>query len=207
MTETAATKPTPTSPARSRRRRVLLWVGVALVVFLALSPVLALFFSPSLLWVEGPRQNADALVVLGGDILHRAPRTLELYRAGLAPRVIISGYGDCAEVRRYLVGKGVPAAAIETECESHTTRENAQFTIPQLRRLGAKRVIIVTSWFHSRRALHCFQHYAPEMQFVSLPTWRDLPSGHWPNRYERAWVLSEYLKLGYYWVRFGICPI
>jgi uncharacterized SAM-binding protein YcdF (DUF218 family) len=207
MTETGATKPSVTAPARSRRRRVLFWVGLALVLFLALSPALALFFSTPLLCVEGPRQNADALVVLGGDILHRAPRTFELFQGGLAPRVFISGYGDCAEVRRYLLGKGVPAAAIQTECASHTTRENAQFTIPLLRRSGAKRVILVTSWFHSRRALHCFQHYAPGIQFVSLPTWRDLPQGHWPNRYERAWVLSEYLKLGYYWLRFGICPI
>lgn len=76
-----------------------------------------------------------------------------------------------------------------------------------MRALGVRRAIVVTSWFHSRRALHCFRHYARDIEFISLPTREDLPKAHWPNRYERGWVMSEYLKLGYYWVRYGISPV
>ena len=58
-----------------------------------------------------------------------------------------------------------------------------------------------------RRALHCFEHYAPEIAFSSLPTKADAPKAHWPRKDERVWVFSEYGKLLYYWVRFGICPV
>jgi hypothetical protein len=34
----------------------------------------------------------------------------------------------------------------------------------------------------------------------------DRPKGHWRDKYERVWVLSEYLKLLGYWVRYGIPP-
>jgi hypothetical protein len=40
-----------------------------------------------------------------------------------------------------------------------------------LRQMGAKRVIIVTSWYHSRRALACFEHYAPDIKFYSRPSY------------------------------------
>jgi uncharacterized SAM-binding protein YcdF (DUF218 family) len=75
-----------------------------------------------------------------------------------------------------------------------------------LRERHVTRAVIVTSWFHSRRALNCFRHYAPEIDFTASPTVLDRPKSHCPDRYERAWVLSEYLKLLGYWVRYGIRP-
>jgi uncharacterized SAM-binding protein YcdF (DUF218 family) len=65
----------------------------------------------------------------------------------------------------------VPEKVIMLECGSHTTRENAEFSIPLLRQIGAHRVIIVTSWYHSRRALMCFEHYAPDIKFYSRPSY------------------------------------
>jgi len=109
-------------------------------------------------------------------------------------------------VRIFLAGKGIPAAAIQLECQSRTTRENALFAVPLLRAQSARRVIIVTSWFHARRALNCFRHDAPEIEFISRPTTADLPKSHWPNKHERGRVLSEYAKLLYYWPRYGIGP-
>jgi uncharacterized SAM-binding protein YcdF (DUF218 family) len=75
-----------------------------------------------------------------------------------------------------------------------------------LQALGARRVIIVTSWFHSRRALHTFQRFAPEMEFTSLPTRVDLPKSRWPFTRQTGRALYEYPKMLYYWVRFGIKP-
>ena len=178
----------------------LLLAGVAVVVA-------ALIFSVNLLCLADRQGPADAMVVLGGDAALRPARALELYRQGAAPSVIISGSGDCQEVRVFLAGNGVPAAAIQLECKSRTTQQNASFTVPLLRARSARRVIIVTSWFHSRRALHCFQHYAPEIEFISLPTRRDLPESHWPNKYARVRILLEYVKLFYYWLRYGIAPV
>jgi uncharacterized SAM-binding protein YcdF (DUF218 family) len=159
----------------------------------------------------------DVIVVLGGDTGRRSARALELYQHGAAPRVIISGRGDCHEMRVFLAGKGVPADAIQVEPDSRSTRQNAMFSVVLLRaspkKVAGKRtegeklkVIIVTSWFHSRRALNCFRHYAPDIEFVAAPTVTDRPKSHWPNRYERGWVLSEYVKLVGYWVCYGVWP-
>jgi uncharacterized SAM-binding protein YcdF (DUF218 family) len=184
-------------------RKRLYLLGAAVLACVAAVPA-SLFFSTNILLVEGAPAQADAIVVLGGETVQRPTRALELYQQGAATNVIISGEGDCEGVRITLEGKGVPAAAIRLECESRTTRENAKFTVPLLRAQNAKRVVIVTSWFHSRRALHCFQHYAPEIEFISRPTTADLPRHHWPGKWERKRVLTEYIKVMYYWIRFGI---
>jgi len=179
---------------------------VALLISAAILPFVGLLFSKQLLRLDNGSLDQDAMVVLGGETNHRPYRAFQLYQQGAAPRVIISGAGDCGEVRTFLVGKGIPELAIELECNSRTTRENALYSIPSLKAIGAKRVIIVTSWFHSRRALRCFRHYAPGIEFLSLSTVEDLPKSHWPNKYEREWVLHEYVKILGYWICYGICP-
>ena len=70
-----------------------------------------------------------------------------------------------------------------------------------LREHQCQRVIIVTSWFHSRRALSSFRKYAPEIEFLSMPAPR---TQLW--KYERGYIASEYVKMILYGVRFGIFP-
>jgi uncharacterized SAM-binding protein YcdF (DUF218 family) len=50
----------------------------------------------------------------------------------------------------------VPRAAILAEGESRTTRENARNVKPILERLGARRVLLVTSAQHMPRAVKTF---------------------------------------------------
>jgi uncharacterized SAM-binding protein YcdF (DUF218 family) len=169
-------------------------------------PSFALYFARPFLCTEAGPVTGDALVVLGGEKTFRPPRALELFQTGAAPKILISGFGDCQEVCRYLTGKGVPAEAITLECESRNTKQNAEFSVRWLREHQVRRAVIVTSWFHSRRAVKCFRFAAPEIEFAAAPTIKDRPESHWPNRDERSWVLAEYLKLGYYWVRYGIPP-
>lgn len=120
--------------------------------------------------------KADAMVVLGGRP-DRARHAAELFKEGDAPKIIVSGAGDCISNEHLLERNGVPAADILLESKSRTTRQNAEFSIPMLRALGAKRVIIVTSWYHSRRALHTFEHYAPDIRFYSRPSYVGDPRG------------------------------
>src|SRR6266446_5734551 len=74
-------------------------------------------------------------------------------------------------ITQQLVRAGVPQDAIELEDRSRTTKENAEFTTRMLQQRGVRRAIIVTSWFHSRRALNSFLSFAPEIQFSSLPAY------------------------------------
>ena len=194
----------------------------------------ALFFPQQVLCVDSGPVQADALVVLGGGSFERPIRAAELYRAGVVPRILVSGAGDGEENKRVLLSKGVPASAIEVESKSLSTKQNAQFSIPLLRAMkaqdlgatphptlspngaereaggrgpaGANRVIIVTSWYHSRRALHAFQHYAPDMQFYSRPSYYGYPRAEWSKHGLRGYIRAEYAKLAGYWLCYGVWP-
>jgi uncharacterized SAM-binding protein YcdF (DUF218 family) len=167
----------------------------------------ALSFPQRVLTVDNGPVKADALVVLGGGQGERAIRAAELFKAGDASKIIVSGAGDGLEVQRVLIRNGVPASAIQLESSSQSTRQNAQFTGPLLRAMGAKTVIIVTSWYHSRRGLKCFRHYAPDIQFYSRPAYSDYSSSGWARHWTGRYIRFEYLKLAGYWVCYGVFPV
>jgi uncharacterized SAM-binding protein YcdF (DUF218 family) len=147
---------------------------------------------------------ADVIVVLGGGS-DRPERAVELFKERNAPRIIVSGRGDCEINRRALIAAGVPAGVIELENQSRTTEENARFTIKLLREQKLNRVIIVTSWYHSRRALRTFQHFAPEAEFYSRPSYFAFARRDWPRNFSKR-IYLEYAKLPGYWIRYGIRP-
>jgi uncharacterized SAM-binding protein YcdF (DUF218 family) len=192
---------------KTRRQKAIRWL-VALLLAVALAGGAALFFPQHLLLVESGPVTADVLVVLGGgQNSERARYAVELYRAGAAPRILCSGLGDCEANVSLLKRAGVPAAAILRENQSRNTRENAQLAIPLLRRLGARRVIIVTTWYHSRRAWLCFRHYAPDLVFYSRPACAGCPGSAWRPQPIRGHVKTEYLKLLEHLFCHGISPV
>ncbi len=145
---------------------------------------------------------AEVIIVLGGENFHRPERAAELFQKHAAPRIIVTGTNDAKEIRLGLMVKGVPSEAIELEEKARTTYENAQFTAELLRAEKVKRAILVTSWFHSRRALRCFEKAAPEIQFISLPSTAGMEPSLWPSNAERlrSFIFKEYLKTVAYWV-------
>ncbi len=216
---------------RVRLKKLLrLTIGSALV--LALMVIAGLLLAPRLLVVDSGADVASAVVVLGGESWTRAKRAAEVYHeiATLTsptnrqpstinssvpvvrgpvvsgPVVVVSGNGDCQDVRRQMEAAGVPAIVIVTECESRSTYENAQFSVKLLRARGITNVVVVTSWYHSRRALATFRDTAPEIAFYSCPTIREAQKSWWPDRYERKRIIQEYAKIGYYWLAYGVGP-
>jgi uncharacterized SAM-binding protein YcdF (DUF218 family) len=105
-----------------------------------------------------------------------------------------------------LIEAGVPSGFIETENESRTTKENAIDAVRLLRKQGAHRVIIVTSWYHSRRALACFEHYGPELQFFSRPSYFAYQQTDWSRQKIRHRIYLEYPKVVGYWMCYGVRP-
>ena len=190
-----------------KRFRAIFW-RVFLAVFFGLLTlaVAAYMFPQQVLTVDSGDIKGDELVVLGGGD-GRAERAAELFRQGVAPRVLVTGYGDCASNIATLEKDGVPANVITAEPTALTTLENARISIPLLRQQGAQRIIIVTSWFHSRRALACFEHFAPDLQFYSRPSYLGFQPQK-PNREGFSQHVNvEYAKLLGYWVWHGICPL
>ena len=187
------------------RKKILRIAVIVFVLLLALAGA-ALVFPQKFLCVDSGPAQADVIVVLGGGAAERPERAAELFKERAAPRIIVSGWGDSGVNRQLLIEDGVPAKTIELETQSHTTRENAEFTVKLLREQKPGRVIVVTSWYHSRRALACFRHYAPEIKFYSCPSYAAYARADWPGRRFIGHIYSEYPKLLGYWVGYGVCP-
>jgi uncharacterized SAM-binding protein YcdF (DUF218 family) len=124
---------------------------------------------------------ADAIVVLGGAVAAPAPPRISidlsdaadrvlhaarLYRAGKAPVVLVTGGAipwlgsdipEAGSMVALLEEWGVPGAAIIAEAASRNTYENAVFSKPLLSEYGLRRVLLVTSALHMRRALATFR--------------------------------------------------
>jgi uncharacterized SAM-binding protein YcdF (DUF218 family) len=185
--------------------RKLKLTGLAGLLLIFTAMCLALAFPHQFLCTDSGPVKADAIVVLGGGS-DRPARAAELFHQMSAPRVIVSGGGDCEVYREMLVAAGVPTNAIIVECESRTTKENAMLTAKVLKQMGAQRVIIVTSWFHSRRALASFRRFAPGVVCFSRPSYDGYDQRDWARRGTLRFVRLEYVKTLGYFVCYGVWP-
>jgi uncharacterized SAM-binding protein YcdF (DUF218 family) len=188
-------------------RRLTLGILIGVLGLIVLPGLAGLLFPREILTVDSGPVKADVLVVLGGGSHERPERAAELFKQAAAPRIICSGAGDCDSNRQLLIHAGVLAAAVLTEEKSRNTHENAQFTVAILRAQHLQSAIIVTSWYHSRRALRCFEHAAPEIKFYSRPAYAGYARADWKLNGISSHVKSEYLKLFGYWWRYGVCPV
>lgn len=116
--------------------------------------------------VLGNRPPRDAMGEVAPETARRVRRGVELYRRGLAPRLLVTGGpapggGTEADVMAaYARELGVPADAIVSAPFVHDTAENAGSSIAVL--CGANDacrpdVIVVSSPYHLRRAVRLFE--------------------------------------------------
>jgi uncharacterized SAM-binding protein YcdF (DUF218 family) len=186
-------------------RKLILRAAIVAVLLPSLVAAAAFFYPEKFLCVDSGKVSADVIVVLGGGSHERPERAAELFKQRAAPRIITTGAGDDSINRQLLLQAGVPPGAIQVEGKSQTTRENAEFTIKLLRTEKIHSAILVTSWYHSRRAFKTFAHYAPELKFYSRPSYFEFIRKDW-SRVMAKRIYLEYLKLPGYWIRYGVRP-
>lgn len=158
---------------RSRLLRRLAITGAIVAVLLVVAwvcrrPILTGLASA---WVvDQPVEKADAIAVLGGGAQYRAFAAAQLFHDGIAPKVLVMKVGlDPADdpklgsretdlIRRVLLHERVPADALVTVGDGVTsTREEALAIRDWAIKSGARRVVIPTDLFHSRRANRLFK--------------------------------------------------
>jgi uncharacterized SAM-binding protein YcdF (DUF218 family) len=158
---------------------------------------------------SGPPEKADAVFVLGGDANgHRILKGAELVRQGYAPRVVVSGpagnygYYECDLAIPFAVRAGYPESYfVPFPNHALSTHEEAAAAAAEFHALGAHRILLVTSVFHTRRAGGDFRAAAPGLTFivVSAPDEYFTADGWWHNREARKTFLIEWLKTGAGW--------
>ena len=184
----------------------LVKIFLLMSALLALVAVAAWFYPEKFLCVDSGPVSADVLVVLGGGAHERPVRAAELFQQHAAPRILLTGAGDDVINLSILLKDGVPRGSIERESDSLTTRENAIFSIKRLRAQHVRSVILVTTWYHARRALKTFEHFAPEIKFYSRPSYYAFDRADWPKPGNFKRMRLEFLKLPGYWLRYGVNP-
>lgn len=202
-------------PRRIRRRLLVAFLLLAIWSLLA-------WAGARWLIVEAPLARADAIVVLSGSatFVERTQKAAALFKEGRSSRIILTndnqqgGWSSVEQRNPYfyeratseLTGAGVPRSAIEVIPQPvYSTRDEAALLRSYSDDRGWQSLLVVTSAYHSRRALGTFQtafttssvaigleHPATGLQTPRPATWWFHP---------RGWLMvpTEYLKMVQSW--------
>jgi uncharacterized SAM-binding protein YcdF (DUF218 family)/glycosyltransferase involved in cell wall biosynthesis len=194
-------------------------------VVLGVAALYLLLFNTNLVWWAAaplvrsvPPGPADAIVVFaggvgesgraGGGAQERIAQAVDLFKSGYAPVMILSsGYVYSfkeAEVMRALaVDQSVPASAIVLERRAANTYQNVTFVDEILREHGWRRVLLVSSPYHMRRALLVWRKQAPEVTVLPSPVAQSQFYEHTRGATleQLRGILQEYVAILAYWRR------
>ena len=151
---------------------------------------------------------ADLIVVLGGDFWgRRVLEAADLAVHGYAPHVLISGpdyfvqgipHPEGEMATRFLVERGYPQSLFWTfPHHAHSTIDEAKLLAAEINRLQVRRVLIVTSNYHSRRSSIIIHSLLPfsEVRVIGVPEEYFRPESWWTTPRSRQLAKSEWPKL------------
>lgn len=142
----------------------------------------------------------------GPALLRRMGVAIALYRAGAAPRLLLSGGGprsvpEAEVMRRIALSAGVPESALLLEARSSSTVENALESARLFANCPRRTVLLVTDRAHALRASLLFRMAglpvrrvvtaaapanlllmrATEIVKLPISIWRMVRGRHWPK--------------------------
>ena len=177
-----------------------------------------------MLIVYEPIEQTDAIVILSGSATfrERAQHAAALYQEGRAQKIILtndnlkSGWSAAAQRNPYyhelakeeLRRAGVPERNIEIiMIPIISTHDEALKLRGYCEKHGIASIVVVTSAYHSRRALWTFRRVFHEtnkrvgIDPVATGIETPSPATWWLHKFGWAMVPNEYLKIVGYWFR------
>lgn len=152
-----------------------------------------------------PCARVDAIVaVSGGDTNARTDEAIRLFQNGWAKYLIFSGAAsdksgpsNAAVMRQRALDAGVDEKVIYIDEYSNTTRQNAENTANLMQKLSVKRVILVTSGYHQRRASLELSKRSEGTEVINSPVATDADWSLFWWVTPRGWTLagSEIIKI------------
>ncbi|MGA2618539.1 MAG: ElyC/SanA/YdcF family protein [Thermoguttaceae bacterium] len=200
------------------------WIGLAVAGGILLAVYLARGrWGPAMAtWLDvgGPPRVADVVLLLNGGVNTRPFAAAALVQGGWARRVLIATVAVSAEVaagnglpwheidRRVLLRCGIPERDIVLlPRDARTTFDEAAALAEFLAAAPDTRVLVVTDGPHTRRARWILTRVvgrrADRLAMVAAPTDEFQPETWWRSEPGLAFVVSEYLKLAFYALRYG----
>jgi uncharacterized SAM-binding protein YcdF (DUF218 family) len=175
--------------------------ALAGIIYLARYPLLREVGS---FWIVQDRiEPADVIVVIGDDdfTADRAREAASLFHTGWAPQIVASGrmlrpYTSIADLMtRDLESQGVPSAAImRFSHRASNTLEEAEGLRVLISQKGWRRILLVTSDYHTRRARYIFRKVLPDnvsLEVVGASSADFEPASWWESRQGRKAFFLE----------------
>ena len=160
---------------------------------------------------EGPAP-AEIAVVLAGDYLwpsHRARRGarqagIRAQRPGQRPERCSTASDECDLEIPFAMKNGYPQSwFIRAPNQARSTREEAAAILPELRRRGVHRFLLVTSDYHTARAARIYRAAAPRSRYPGggrarriLPRRRLVAQSGRPKMLSVEWLKTVAKSLG-----------
>ena len=169
--------------------------------------------------VEDTEITVDAAFVLSGNVLERCEKGAEIFLQGHAPTIVAIGGNINEAVRaigievngaqlsqKALISMGVDSSAIKLIERGTSTYEESEEILAYSQVMGFKRVMIISSKYHTRRIQNVFKDKFQEagIEVIVLgaePLDYDLDKW-WESESAMIFVNNEYVKLIYYWLKY-----
>jgi uncharacterized SAM-binding protein YcdF (DUF218 family) len=190
------------------RLQIVLFIAIVIVIVVVF--VLIFILAPlashaaRFLVVDEPGKS-DAIVVLAGETNDRPAHALELLRQGVAPHVfldvetrdLIYDQPLIEIAQRYAIGLGEANRVSVCPIVSSSTFAEVDDVSRCLQPLAPHRVLIVTSDYHTRRALMIFRRRLPRYQFSAAAARNPAKFGDawWTNREWAKVTFDEWSKI------------
>jgi hypothetical protein len=158
----------------------------------------------SFLIVDEPRRS-DVILVLAGETDRRPARALELLARGYGRRVVLDvpasaklyEFTQIQLAQKYV--QDLPQGALVSVCpiDGLSTRDESKDAEKCIAGEGGKSVLIVTSDFHTRRALSIFRREVPGHEYSVAATRDEEQFGArwWTHRQWAKTFVNEWLRL------------
>jgi uncharacterized SAM-binding protein YcdF (DUF218 family)/glycosyltransferase involved in cell wall biosynthesis len=200
---------------RTARRRTLYACAAVVGIYVLLFYTPALWIAARPLQMSAAPTPADAIVVFGGGVgesgeaggsyQERVKEAVDLYDAGFARPVIFSSgfvyaFKEPDVMKALAASQGVAAQDILLETHAKSTQENVSFVRDILAAHGWRRILLVSSPYHMRRATLTWRKLAPEITVVPTPAIRSqfYDHGLGASLQQIRGIVHEYAAILYY---------
>jgi hypothetical protein len=179
----------------------LWWLAFALTVCLMVGFAAR---AGAFLLVDEPHRS-DVILVLAGETDRRPERALELLAQGYGRRIVLDvptnaklyEFTQIQLAQKYV--QDLPQGALVSICpiDGLSTKDESEDAEKCIAREGGKSVLIVTSDFHTRRALSIFRREVPEYDYSVAAAREGTQFGArwWTHRQWAKTFVDEWLRL------------
>lgn len=201
---------------KKTRNNTFVFITACLLAYIILFKTPFVWFLAEPLKISQPLQKANVIVVFGGGVgetgnpgkstIERARYASELYRKGLADKIIFSSgyaykYNDAENMRLIALSMGVRDQDIFLEKKSGRAYENVIFSKEILDKNGWGSILLVSSPYNMLRVSLVFNKVGNKIKIICAPVKecqfydRDIGISLEQGRA----ILHEYLGIVYYW--------